>query len=90
MTFKSNSIENAGKDRYKLSGDLTLHGITKAVTMDLWYRGTIENPQSKAPTAGFQLTGILLRSDFDIGSKFPSAMLSDEVRIKADGEFVKQ
>lgn len=90
MTFKSTSIENAGKDRYKISGNLTLHGITKPVTMDLWYRGTIENPQSKAPTAGFQLTGILLRSDFDLGSKFPSAMLGDEVKIKADGEFIKQ
>ena len=90
MTFKSSSIKTTGKDKYQLSGDLTIRGITKPVTMDLWYRGTTENPQSKAPTAGFQLTGILKRSDFNIGAKFPAPMLSDEVIIKADGEFVKK
>lgn len=90
MTYKSTSIAKVGKDRYKLTGNLSLHGITKPVSMDLWYRGTIENPQSKAPTAGFQLTGTIKRSDFNIGPKFPAPMLSDEVRIKADGEFIKQ
>lgn len=90
MTFKSTSIEKAGEDKYKLSGDLTLHGVTKPVTMDLWYRGTIENAQDKSKTAGFQLTGTLKRSDFDIGSKFAPPMLSDEVYIKADGEFKQQ
>ena len=58
--------------------------------MDLWYRGTIENPQSKATTAGFQLTGNIKRSDFNVGPKFPAPMLSDEVRIKADGEFIQK
>lgn len=90
LTFKSTSLTPAGKDRYKLNGDLTLHGITKAVTMDLWYRGTIANPRSKAPTSGFQVTGVIKRSDFGIGGGFPAPMLSDEVRIKADGEFTKK
>jgi len=90
MTFKSTSIKSTGKDKYKLSGDLTLHGITKPITMDLWYRGTIVNPQSKAPVSGFQLTGTIKRTDFDFGSKFAAPMLSDEVQIKADGEFKKQ
>ena len=90
MTFKSTSLKNVGKNKFKLSGDLTLHGVTKPVTMDLLYRGTVENQMSKAPTAGFQLTGTLKRSDFGIGPKFPAPMLSDEVQIKADGEFIKQ
>jgi len=90
MTFKSTSIEKAGKDKYKLSGNLTIRDITKPVTMDLVYRGTIENPQSKATTAGFQLTGTIKRSDFNIGPKFPAPMISDEVRIKADGEFIQK
>ncbi|HLU90491.1 MAG TPA: YceI family protein [Cyclobacteriaceae bacterium] len=90
MTYKSTSIKKAGKDRYKLTGDLTLHGITKPVTMELWYRGTIENPQNGAVTSGFQLTGTLNRSDFNIGPDFPELMISDEVKIKADGEFIKQ
>lgn len=90
MTFKSTSIKKAGKNKYKLTGNLTLHGVTKPVTMELWYRGKVENPQSKAVSAGFQLTGTLKRSDFNIGSNFPEAAISDEVKIKADGEFVKQ
>ena len=90
MTFKSTAIKKSGNNKYQLTGNLTLHGVTKQVTMNLWYRGTIENPQSKAITSGFQLTGVLKRSDFNIGSKFPAPMISDEVQIKADGEFIKQ
>jgi polyisoprenoid-binding protein YceI len=92
MTFKSTSIKKIGKekDKYKLMGNLTLHGITKPVTINMWYRGTITSPQSKAITAGFQFSGILKRSDFNIGSKFPPPMISDEVKIKADCEFIKQ
>lgn len=89
MSFKSTSIKKAGKDKYKLNGDFTLNGVTKPVSMDLWYRGTIANPMSKAPTAGFQLTGTIKRSDFNFGSKFAPPMLSDEVSIKADGEFTQ-
>lgn len=85
MTFKSNSIEDAGSDRYTLTGDLTLHGVTKPVDLEVWYRGTVE--QENGPVSGFQITGTLDRSDFNIGAGFPEAMLSDEVRIKIDGEF---
>lgn len=90
MTYRSTQITKVGKDRYRLTGNLTLHGATKLVVMDLWYRGTIENPQSKDMTSGFKLTGVLKRSDFNIGTKFPYTMISDEVSIKADGEFIKQ
>ena len=89
ILFKSNSLEKTGKDKYKLKGDLTLSGITKPVTMDLLYKGQVENPMSKKQTAGFQLTGIIKRSDFNLGSGFPPPMISDEVHIKADGEFAQ-
>ena len=88
LTFRSKSIKPAGKDRYKLSGDLTIHGQTSPVEMELWYRGTTTN--QKNTTAGFQLTGTLKRSKFGVGPKFPEPMISDEVKIKADGEFIKQ
>lgn len=90
MTFKSTSISKLSKDKYKLSGMLTLHGITKPVTMDLWYRGTNTTQQPEKSTSGFQLTGVLKRADFNIGPKFPAPILSDEVQIRADGEFIKQ
>jgi len=89
MSFKSTSIKKSGKDEYKLTGDLNLHGITKQVTMDLRYKGTIENPMSKKQTAGFQVTGTIKRSDFNLGNGFPPPMISNEVEIKADGEFIQ-
>lgn len=66
-----------------------MHGVTKPVTVDLLYCGTIQNPMSKKDDAGFKLTGVIKRTDFNIVSKYLSAMISDEVTIKADGEFAK-
>jgi polyisoprenoid-binding protein YceI len=88
LNFKSTRIEKAGKDKYKLMGNLTIHGVTRPVTMDLVYKGTVENPMSKKQTAGFQITGTIKRSDFNVGPGFPAAVISEEVRIKADGEFI--
>ncbi|HET8754278.1 MAG TPA: YceI family protein [Salinimicrobium sp.] len=85
MTFSSDSIVQTGENKYQLFGDLTLHGITKPVTLDMWYRGTLK--QEKGPVSGFQVTGTIKRSDFNVGNGFPEAALSDEVRIKFDGEF---
>lgn len=90
MTFKSTSLEKAGDNKFTLTGDLTLHGVTKKVTVDLLYKGTTENPMSKKPTAGFQVTGTIKRSDFQLGNSFQPPVLSDEVQIKADGEFLRQ
>ena len=91
MTFKSTSIEKTGDKQYKLKGNLTMHGITKKITMDLNYSCTVQNPMANnADVAGLQVTGTLKRSDFNIGSKFPEFVISDEVKIKADGEFSKK
>ncbi|KAK6024270.1 YceI-like domain protein, partial [Ostertagia ostertagi] len=84
ISFKSTSIKPAGPNAYQLTGDLTMRGITKQVTMDLKYRGTVKNAMNKKQTAGFQLTGSIKRSDYQIGTGFPAPMISDEVRIKAD------
>ena len=89
IIFKSSSIKTDGTNKYKLTGNLTMHGVTKPVTMDLWYRGTKENPNSKKNDAGFKLRGTLKRSDFNIGTNTPTVIVSDEVEIVADGEFAK-
>jgi len=87
LTFTSTGITKTTPNHFKLTGNLTMHGITKTVTMDLWYRGTIVNPMSKGNDAGFQLTGTIDRTAFNIASGYPDAMISDNVTIKADGEF---
>jgi polyisoprenoid-binding protein YceI len=89
LTFTTTGISTISTNHYKLTGDLTLHGVTKSVTMDLWYRGTIVNPMSKKDDAGFKLTGVIKRSDFNFAAQAPSAMLSDEIIINANGEFGK-
>lgn len=91
MTFKSTSIEKTGDKTFKLRGNLTMHGITKEITVELIHRGTIQNPMANnADVAGLQILGTLKRSDFNIGPTFPDFAISDEVRIKADGEFSKK
>ena len=89
IKFKSTSLEKKSDDSYKLTGDLTMHGVTKQVTLDMQYTGAVDNPMNKKSTVGFQVTGTVKRSDFNIGANFPPPMISDEVRIKADGEFFK-
>jgi len=89
LSFTSTSIRPAKAGHYTVTGNLTLGAVTKPATFDLWYRGTITNPMSKAPDAGFSVTGTINRSEFNFGSKFGSPMLGDEVAFKASGEFGK-
>jgi len=89
MTFKSTSFKKTGDKTYKVTGDLTLKGITKSVTLDATYRGTYTNQMNKKTVAGFKVTGTVKRKDFNIGANFPSAALSDEVTLNANAEFIK-
>lgn len=91
MTFKSTGIKEVADDKYELTGDLTLHGITKPVTVTMLYRGNIQNKMTQGNLkAGIQITGTIDRSEFNLGNGFPPPMISNEVRIKADGEFMLQ
>lgn len=91
MNFVSTSIAKTGvKNHYKLTGNLTMHGVTKPVVLNLIYKGSTVNPMSNATTYSYQVTGTLKRSDFEVGTKFPEAVISDEVRIKGDFELTEQ
>ncbi len=89
LTFKSKALTQVSGKNYKLTGDLTMHGITKPVTLDVVYNGTITHPMSKKLVAGFKVSGTFKRSDFGVGGAMPG-MLSDEVTLVANAEFVKQ
>lgn len=89
LNFTSTKMTKVKGDTYNLIGELTMHGVTKPITLELKFRGTTVNPMNQKETAGFQVTGTLKRSDFGIGPKFPEAIISDVVRLKADAEFVK-
>jgi polyisoprenoid-binding protein YceI len=88
LNFKSSSFKKTSDNKYTVVGDLTLHGITKSVTLEAAARrGT--NPMSKKEIVGFKVTGTIKRSDFGISPSTPAAMLSDEVSIVVNSEFSK-
>lgn len=92
LTFKSTSFQKVEGKNYKMVGNLTMHGVTKPVTLDAVLTGpvTMENPRGKQEKAGLKVSGTLKRSDFNLGAKTPTAVVSDEVELKAAGEFAKQ
>jgi polyisoprenoid-binding protein YceI len=89
VTFQSKSIKKTGANTFKLTGDLTLHGITKTVVLDGSFKGPAEHPMTHKPNAGFKITGKLKRDDFKLGSSMPDAIISDDIIITANGEFQK-
>jgi polyisoprenoid-binding protein YceI len=78
-TFKSTKVEKAGDNKLKVSGDLTIHGVTKPATLDVTVNKVGEHPMSKKPAAGFDASITIKRSDFGIGNYVPN--VSDEVKI---------
>jgi polyisoprenoid-binding protein YceI len=89
LTFKSTSFKKVSDKNYILTGDLTLHGVTKSVTLNVTFNGTYTNTKNNKVSAGFHIGGIIKRSDFGIGTKFPANLLGDEVTLDANTEFVK-
>jgi polyisoprenoid-binding protein YceI len=79
-TFTSTRVEPAaGPDRLKVSGDLNLHGVTRAVTLDVTVVKIGTNPRSGVPTIGFDATTTLKRSEFGLGEYVPQ--VGDEIQI---------
>jgi polyisoprenoid-binding protein YceI len=86
ITFTSTSIKKTGPDKGVMTGDLTLKGVTKPVTLDVTYYGFLN---AMGGRAGFAARGDVKRSDFG-PNPMPPAILSDEVEIHLELEFVKK
>jgi len=89
LTFKSTSITNSG-GKLQLIGDLTLHGVTKSVTLDLDGPAPPQTDPKGKTRSGFSAEGTLHRTDFNIGSKVPSTIVGDDVKFSIDVEIDKQ
>jgi polyisoprenoid-binding protein YceI len=87
ITFKSTKVEATGANTFKLTGDLTLHGVTKSVTLNASMRAIAAHPFRKVPAAGFLATGEIKRSEFGI-TTYPGA-LGEVVKIRIDTETVQ-
>ncbi len=84
MRFKSTGIETTGPRTAKVTGDLTLRGVTKPATFDVTLNKTGRHPFMEAYVAGLSADGVIDRSDFGMGSGIP--FVGDEVRIHLEIE----
>ena len=92
MTFKSTEIKANGQDRYTMTGDLTIKGITKPVTLAVVKYGEFNDP-NMGHRIGYSAEGQINRKDF--GMTFNMMMdgkwiVSDEIQIMIEGELVEQ
>jgi len=93
MTFKSTQVTAKDDGTYSLVGDLTLRGVTKAVTLDLEFIGQVADPQGNV-RVGFMATGAIDRQDF--GVSYSTVMdngglaVGNEVQIELEIEAVLQ
>ena len=87
-TFKSTRVvKDAAPDRLKVTGDLTLHGVTKAVILEVTVVKIGTNPRTSLPTVGFDATATLKRSDFGLGRYVPQ--VSDEIQLHLTSQGVE-
>lgn len=79
ITFTSTNIDVTGDETAKVTGDLTVNGVTKPISLDAKLNKMGTHPQKKIDWVGFDATTTLMRSDFDMGMFAP--FVSDEVKL---------
>lgn len=93
LSFESTSLKKVDEVEFKLSGMLTIKGISKEVTLDVEFGGTNKDPWGNEK-AGFSLTGKINRKDWGLNwnaaLESGGVLVSDEVKIQAEVQFVKQ
>jgi len=92
ISFKSTKVVKTGEFTAKVTGDLTLHGVTKPVALDVTFNGGYPGLAGLDPNAriGFSAKGLLQRSDFGMGYGVPAAGsrlgVSDDVEFEVQTE----
>jgi polyisoprenoid-binding protein YceI len=85
-TFKSTKVDVTGKDTANVTGDLTLHGVTKPVTLEMKLNKLDANPMNNKKTAGFSGKIVLKRSEYGNSQYVPN--VSDDITIGIEAETV--
>jgi len=88
ITFVSKTLTQGLTGHGTLTGDLTMKGITKPVTLDVTLNKVGEDFRSKTPMIGISATAALKRSDWDLGLYTPN--VGDDVNINIEVEFAKK
>jgi polyisoprenoid-binding protein YceI len=93
ITFRSTSFRKTDAENYKLAGQLTMKGVSNAVTLDVEFGGTNKDPWGNEKAA-FSLSGIINRKDWGLNwnaaLETGGVLVSDEVRISGDIQLVKK
>ena len=93
LTFASTSMKKTGDDTYDLVGDLTLHGVTKPVTLKAEYGGQMQDFYGQTK-AGFEVTGVIKRKEFGLTwdgvTEAGGVVVSDDVRLAMNVQVTKQ
>ena len=87
-TFRSTRVERAGEHGLKVTGDLTLHGVTRPVVLDVVVNKVGPHPMGGRAAAGFDATATIRRSDFGISNYVPN--VSDEITLSISTEAMAQ
>jgi polyisoprenoid-binding protein YceI len=91
LLFKSTGVTDVNGMTAKLHGDLTIHGVTKPVVLDLQIGGTVKNPMGPGERAGATATGKINRHDFGInGPTAMGSMIGDDVDMVINVEGVSK
>jgi polyisoprenoid-binding protein YceI len=93
ITFKSKSIAAAGKDKYNVTGTLTMHGVSKEITLPVSYLGQVKDPFGNT-RAGFETETTLDRKEYGIvwnkAIDNGGVMLGDDVKVAINLESIKK
>jgi polyisoprenoid-binding protein YceI len=93
ITFKSTSFKKVDDDDYKLTGDITIKGITKPVTLDVEFGGSTDDFYGNTK-AGFEITGKVNRKDFGLTwdgiTEAGSVVVGEDIKLMINVQFAKQ
>lgn len=89
ITFTSTRVEAAGDDKLRVFGDLSLHGVTRPVLLDVTINKVGEHPRSGRAMAGFDARTTIVRSEFGIGKYAPDVSDAVEIRITTEAAVPK-
>ncbi|MFL9911827.1 YceI family protein [Paraburkholderia sp. RL17-337-BIB-A] len=87
VRFTSTRFERTGESRGTLTGDLTIHGVTQPVTLDVTFNGFAPDPLTKKDTLGFSADGHFSRAKFGLATWYPA--VGDDIHVRIQAEFVK-
>lgn len=88
-TFKSTTVSGSGT-HLTVNGNLTLHGVTRPVELDVDGSGTTVQGMDHKPHTGYSATATINRTDFGIGTKYPDSIVGDQIKLEIDLEVAQQ